>query len=99
MWRPVVAMNTESDYLEYMGLSFFLDQRTGPSGTTTFIGHTGSQAGFRAFVEFNPTNRRAVIAAFNTSHASGHSETETDRARRSRDGFNALREQAFGILR
>lgn len=99
MWRPVVAMNTEPVYLQYMGLSFFLDQRTGPSGTTTFIGHTGSQAGFRAFVEFNPTNRKAVIAAFNTSHASGRSETETDQARRSRDGFNALREQAFGILR
>ena len=99
MWRPVVAMNTEPAYLQYMGLSFFLDQRTGPSGTTTFIGHTGSQAGFRAFVEFNPTNRKAVIAAFNTSHASGRSETETDQARRSRDGFNALREQAFGILR
>lgn len=98
MWRPVVAMNTAPDHLQYMGLSFFLDQRTGPSGTTTFIGHTGSQAGFRAFVEFNPTNRRAVIAAFNTSHASGHSETETDRARSSRDGFNALREQAFALL-
>jgi CubicO group peptidase (beta-lactamase class C family) len=99
MWRPAVAMNTEPDYLEYMGLSFFLDQRTGPSGTTTFMGHTGSQAGFRAFVEFNPARRKAVIAAFNTSHASGHSETETERVRRSRDGFNALREQGFGILR
>jgi len=99
MWRPVVAMNTEPDYLEYMGLSFFLDKRTGPSGTTTFMGHTGSQAGFRAFVEFNPTRRKAVIAAFNTSHAAGHSETETERVRRSHDGFDALREQAFGILR
>src|SRR2546426_2061737 len=98
MWRPVVAMNTAPDHLQYMGLSFFLDQLTGPSGTTTFIGHTGSQAGFRAFVEFNPTNRRAVIAALNTSHASGHSESETDRAHRSRDGFNALREQAFALL-
>ncbi|PYS63079.1 MAG: hypothetical protein DMF74_11390 [Acidobacteria bacterium] len=98
MWRPVVAMNAEPRYLQYMGLSFFLDQRTGRSGTTTFIGHTGSQAGFRAFVEFNPTNRKAVIAALNTSHASGHSESETDRAHRSRDGFNALREQAFALL-
>jgi len=41
---------------------------------------------------------RAVIAALNTSHASGHSESETDRAHRSRDGFNALREQAFALL-
>jgi CubicO group peptidase (beta-lactamase class C family) len=99
MWRPVMAMDTARDRLEFMGLSFFLDRRTSPSGTTTFIGHTGSQAGFRAFIEFNPANRKAVIAAFNTSHASGHSESETDRARQSRDGFNALREQAFAILR
>ncbi len=34
MWRPVVAMDTAPDYLEYMGLAFFLDQRTGPAGTT-----------------------------------------------------------------
>ena len=99
MWRPVVTVNTNPDHLQSMGLSFFLDSRTSPSGTITFVGHTGSQAGFRAFVEFNPLNGRAVIAAFNTSHDSGHSEAETKAAQRSRDGFDALREKSFELIR
>jgi CubicO group peptidase (beta-lactamase class C family) len=99
MWRPVVAVNTAPDHLQSMGLSFFLDRRTSPSGTITFVGHTGSQAGFRAFLEFNPLNGRAVIAAFNTSHDSGHNEAENRAAQQSRDGYNALREKSFELLR
>jgi len=94
MWRPVVAMNSSAERPESMGLSFFL----APRGSITFIGHTGSQAGFRAFLEFNPLNGTAIIAAFNTSHESGHNETENNAAQRSRDGFNALREQSFSLL-
>ena len=99
MWRPVVAVNTTPDHLQSMGLSFFLDPRTLPSGKITFVGHTGSQAGFRAFMEFNPLTGRAVIAAFNTSHDSGHNEAENKAARGSRDGYNALREESFQLLR
>jgi CubicO group peptidase (beta-lactamase class C family) len=94
MWRPVVTMNTSAERPESMGLSFFL----APRGSITFIGHTGSQAGFRAFFEFNPQTGTAIIAAFNTSHESGHNETETNAERRSRDGFNALREQSFSLV-
>ena len=95
MWRPVVVMNESADRQESMGLSFFL----APRGSVTFIGHTGSQAGFRAFMEFNPKTGTAIIAAFNTSHESGHNETEDKAALKSRDGFNALREQSFDLLR
>jgi CubicO group peptidase (beta-lactamase class C family) len=98
MWRPVVAMNASPDRPESMGLSFFLAPRTGSSGSVTFIGHTGSQAGFRAFLEFNPLTGTAIIAAFNTSHESGHNEKETNAERKSREGFNALREQSFSLL-
>jgi CubicO group peptidase (beta-lactamase class C family) len=98
MWRPVVAMNASSDRPESMGLSFFLDPRTVSSGSITFIGHTGSQAGFRAYFAFNPVTGTAIIAAFNTSHESGHNDAENNAARRSRDGFNALREQSFSLL-
>ena len=98
MWRPVVAVNKAPDHLQWMGLSFFLDARTLPSGKMTFVGHTGSQAGFRAFMEFNPLTGRAVIAAFNTSHDSGHSEAENKAAQRSFDGYNALREKSFELL-
>jgi hypothetical protein len=92
-------MNASPDRPESMGLSFFLAPRTGSSGSVTFIGHTGSQAGFRAFLEFNPLTGTAIIAAFNTSHESGHNEAETNAERKSRDGFNALREQSFSLLR
>ena len=65
----------------------------------TSLGHTGSQAGFRAFLEFNPQTGLAVIAAFNTSHASDNGEAEKRVARASQNGFNALREQSFDLLR
>src|SRR5262245_35479637 len=94
MWRPVVAMNTSADRPESMGLSFFL----APRGALTFIGHTGSQAGFRAFIEFNPKTGTAIIAAFNTSHESGHNEAENKAAQRSREGFDALRQLSLSSL-
>jgi CubicO group peptidase (beta-lactamase class C family) len=99
MWRPVVAVNKDPDHLQSMGLSFFLDSRNLPSGTITFIGHTGSQAGFRAFLVFNRANGRALIAAFNTSPDEGHNEAENKAAQRSFEGYRALRERSFELLR
>jgi CubicO group peptidase (beta-lactamase class C family) len=99
MWRPVVTVPTDTAHLQSMGLSFFLDVRSAPNGTITFVGHTGSQAGFRAFLVFNPTSKRAVIAAFNTSRASGRASLGMERARQSGAGFSALREQSFDLLR
>lgn len=99
MWRPVAAVNESADHPEFMGLSFFLDPRASSSATTTFIGHTGSQAGFRAFLEFNPETRRAIIAAFNTSHSEGHNDAENAAAERSHEGYRLLREQSFNLLR
>ena len=67
MWKPVVATNgngygSENDW---MGLSFFGMQRDG----VRVLGHTGSQAGFRAFMYFDPVKRTAVIVAFNATAA------------------------------
>ena len=66
MWHPVQPMSQsyESAPDQWMGLSFFVLQRDGHR----LLGHTGSQAGFRAFVYFNPANATAVIAAFNTTN-------------------------------
>jgi CubicO group peptidase (beta-lactamase class C family) len=61
MWQPGKPMN--EDGTQTMGLSFFVVKR----GTDTFLGHTGSQAGFRAFFFFNPATSAAVIAAFNST--------------------------------
>ncbi len=66
MWTPVVPMleGYESGSEQFMGLSFFIIG----SGPRRLIGHTGSQAGFRAFFYVNPTTRAAVIAVFNTTN-------------------------------
>jgi CubicO group peptidase (beta-lactamase class C family) len=66
MWRPGKPMSEsyESAPNQWMGLSFFVIDRHG----TRILGHTGSQAGFRSFYYFNPLNKTAVIAAFNTTN-------------------------------
>jgi CubicO group peptidase (beta-lactamase class C family) len=67
MWRTVVSYGgSEGKTGDGMGLSFFIH----PRGEATIIGHTGSQAGFRAFLYFNPKTRNAVIAAYNTTNYS-----------------------------
>jgi CubicO group peptidase (beta-lactamase class C family) len=62
MWRPVVPVNDAAG--QGMGLSFFVWDH----GGTRLVGHTGSQAGFRAFLYVNPVTRDAIIAAVNTAN-------------------------------
>lgn len=62
MWVPVVRAGEEG-----MGLSFFVDQEAG----RRFIGHTGSQAGFRAFIYIDPDRRTAIVGVVNTDSESG----------------------------
>ena len=88
MWRPVVT--TSAGYgsdADFMGLSFFGTRRAG----VTYLGHTGSQAGFRAFMYFDPAKRTAVVVAFNTT------------MRRSTAGARAaqtaMTEAAIGLLK
>lgn len=66
MWQPGKPMSQgyESVAQQWMGLSFFVRDRNGQR----ILGHTGSQAGFRAFFYFVPANGMAVIAAFNTTN-------------------------------
>lgn len=63
MWQPVLPVG-ETGPNQDMGLGFFLWK----DGRNTFIGHTGSQAGFRAFLWINPANSTAVIAVINTDN-------------------------------
>lgn len=67
MWQPDKPMSQsyESNPQQWMGLSFFVRDRKGQR----ILGHTGSQAGFRSFFHFDPTNGMAVIAAFNLNPA------------------------------
>ena len=66
MWQrgQPMSQSYEAATNQWMGLSFFVLDREGQR----ILGHTGSQAGFRSFVFFDPANRTAVIAAFNTTN-------------------------------
>ena len=66
MWKPVVPMadGYEANADQWMGLSYFVRG----TGAQRIIGHTGSQAGFRAFCYFNPANTTGVIAVFNSTN-------------------------------
>src|SRR5690606_37177170 len=66
MWQPGKPMTQgyESNPQQWMGLSFFVRDRNGQR----ILGHTGSQAGFRSFFYFDPSNGMAIIAAFNTTN-------------------------------
>jgi CubicO group peptidase (beta-lactamase class C family) len=64
MWQPLYPTGQDGSEVDEdsVGLSFFTVRR----GHTTFVGHTGNQAGFRAFLFLNPQTGAAVVAAFNT---------------------------------
>ena len=66
MWEPRVSVSDDpaAEHSESMGLSFFLVR----DGEHSLIGHTGSQAGFRAFFYFQPEKETAVILVFNTAN-------------------------------
>ena len=64
MWRPLHPMSESAAAPDSMALSFFVVHR----GPSTIIGHTGSQAGFRSFLFFNPATSATIIAAFNTTN-------------------------------
>ena len=87
MWRPVVATGSDGVASSWMGLSFF---GTRPEGVT-IMGHTGSQAGFRAFMYFDPAKKTAVLVAFNTTM-----ERSTPGARAAQ---RAMTEAALGLLK
>jgi hypothetical protein len=57
---------------------------------TRFIGHTGSQAGFLAFMYLNPANGKAVVAAMNTSSDLPPTKEKS--------AFSTVREAAFALI-
>ena len=90
MWEPRLPVSEDpSTGLAVdmdMGLSFFLVRH----GEHEVIGHTGSQAGFRAFFYFEPEHRTAVILAFNTANEDPSAEA--------RDAFGALMTSVYSIV-
>jgi CubicO group peptidase (beta-lactamase class C family) len=64
MWQPLYKTAEDGSEIpeDAVGLSFFSVRH----GRTVFVGHTGNQAGFRAFLFLNPDTGAGVIAAVNT---------------------------------
>ena len=87
MWVPRYAMSPDTVRGEWMGMSFFISRHD----AATIVGHTGSQAGFRAFYYWNPATRTAVIAAFNTSNEVAASQSGA--------GFRGVRDAAWVLLK
>ncbi len=71
MWQPVHPVGTAEG--DSIGLGFFIREHNG----VRLVGHTGSQAGFRAFVYVDPVRKAGMIAAFNTA-PSGDPRNPTD---------------------
>ena len=87
MWRPRFPVEPGSRAGDSMATSFFASSR----GGTTFVGHTGTQAGFRTFVFWDPLAKTAVIGAFNTIDLVDETKYEA--------GFLAVRDSAWAALR
>lgn len=69
-----------------VGLSVFVLWRHG----VRFVGHTGSQAGFRAFAYLNPATGATVIAVFNTRNDAREDESAA--------GFRDVRDRALALI-
>jgi len=96
MWHPVAPVGPDFAVAppEFMGLSFFLYPRGAGAAALTLVGHTGHQAGFATFFVMTPRNGRALLAAFNTSHA----EADPDAYGKSNLGFSSLVQQALKVV-
>ena len=88
MWVPrlPVSEDPSAGHTEAMGLSFFLVRH----GEHEVIGHTGSQAGFRAFFYLKPESGTAVILAFNTANEDPPAEA--------REAFGELMDEVYSVV-
>jgi CubicO group peptidase (beta-lactamase class C family) len=84
-WAPTVrASAATADRPVHIGLAFNIFTR----GSSTFVGHTGGQNSYSAFLYFNPASGSGVVAVFNTSSVLGR-----------RTGFAELAEASLELLR
>lgn len=88
MWREEVLVSEGATLRQAMGITFFLLDYRG----YRYIGHTGSQKAFQAFLYFDPLTRTGALAAFNAT-GEGPQARPTTRAI-----LNWLRERMFSEI-
>jgi CubicO group peptidase (beta-lactamase class C family) len=90
MWSEVVPVEETPTLRESMGLCFFLED----FGGVRYVGHTGSQKSFQAFVYIDPAAKTGAIAAFNSTGAGPESSSRPA----TRAILNWLRERMFAEI-
>lgn len=69
MWEPKFETGYDPRVTEYMAQSFFvIDAETKRHANRRYVGHTGSQQGFRSFFYIDPMSGSAVIMAVNSTN-------------------------------
>ena len=65
MWRPIVEVGQDpgTSTTEHTGLGLFVVE----AGGRKFVGHTGTQAGYRSWVRFDPVAGTGYVIVVNTS--------------------------------
>jgi CubicO group peptidase (beta-lactamase class C family) len=95
MFKPVVEVLGQpangKGRKDHMGLSFFLEENFGQS----FIGHSGTQNGFRTHIFINPATRGGCIVAFNTWTFGSTDDPEATTNRLDEEIKNFLFEKVF----
>ena len=95
MFKPVVEVLGQpangKGRKDHMGLSFFLEENFGQR----FIGHSGTQNGFRTHIFINPATRSGYIVAFNTWNFGSTADPEGTTNRLDEEVKNFLFEKVF----
>jgi len=86
MWTAAYETEPGSHAGDSMATSFFVSHH----GAARIVGHTGTQAGFRSFVYWDPATRTAMVAAFNTIDFVDNAAYER--------GFIAIRDAAWTAM-
>lgn len=85
MWQPVAEVARETDLVESMGYGYFvIDFDADGAGTAPsqrYIGHTGTQMGFRSFIYVDPDNGAAALIALNTRATENYRQLYSDTRR------------------
>lgn len=67
MWQPMAEVAREPGLVESMGRGFFIVIfEAGGAAARRYIGHTGTQMGFRTFIYFDPDAGAGALIALNT---------------------------------
>lgn len=95
MFKPVIEVLGQpangKGRKDHMGLLFFLEENFGQS----FIGHSGTQNGFRTHIFINPATRSGYIVAFNTWNQGTVGDPEATTHRLDEEIKNYLFEKVF----